>query len=84
MATESPEKPESLHDPEVQRQLDAAVAVFLGRVGLVAAQRELRRLMSHAALTRSGGSRRAASQLLGVDRRYVQKLIAEFGEPPPA
>jgi hypothetical protein len=40
--------------------------------------------MNTEALVRTRGSRRAAADLLGVDRRYVQHMVAEFGAPKAA
>jgi hypothetical protein len=50
---------------------------LVGRIGLKQAQAALRAMMNVEALARTGGSRRAAAGLLGVDRRYVQRLIDE-------
>jgi DNA-binding response OmpR family regulator len=54
---------------------------LVGRIGLKQATVALRGSMNEEALTRTRGSRRAAANLLGVDRRYVQRMIEEFGEP---
>ncbi len=62
---------------ETQAAMRAVTTLLIGRVGLKEAQRVLRAGMSQAALIRCAGSRRAAAALLGVDRRYVQKLCAE-------
>ncbi len=69
---------------ETPQELAEAIATvgerLVGHLDLKAAQRELRRAMSQVALNRTGGSRRAAAGLLGIDRRYVQRLIADFGQ----
>jgi hypothetical protein len=54
---------------------------LVGQMNLKDAQRALRTSMSQEALARCSGSRRAAAALLGVDRRYVQRL-ADEGSPP--
>lgn len=57
---------------------------LVGRIGLKQAQVALRGMMNAEALARTGGSRRAAASLLGVDRRYVQRMIDELGGAEPA
>ena len=47
---------------------------LVGSIDMVKAQRLLRMAMHGEALKRTRGSRRAAAKLLGVDRRYVQRL----------
>jgi DNA-binding NtrC family response regulator len=58
--------------------------LLVGRVGLKEAQEQLRGSMNFEALERTGGSRRAAAHLLGVDRRYVQRMVQKFAEPRTA
>ena len=58
--------------------------LLVGRVGLKEAQEQLRGSMNFEALERTGGSRRAAAHLLGVDRRYVQRMVQKFAEPRSA
>jgi DNA replication protein DnaC len=53
---------------------------LVGRLGLKDAIYHLRGSMNFEALERSRGSRRAAANLLGVDRRYVQRLADEYAE----
>lgn len=53
---------------------------LVGRIGLKQAQAALRGMMNVEALARTGGSRRAAASLLGVDRRYVQRLIGDWDD----
>jgi len=53
---------------------------LVGRLGLKEAIYHLRGTMNFEALERSRGSRRAAANLLGVDRRYVQRLADEYAE----
>lgn len=53
---------------------------LVGQMNLKDAQRALRTSMSQEALARCNGSRRAAADILGVDRRYVQRL-ADEGAP---
>jgi hypothetical protein len=48
---------------------------LVGQMSLKEAQRVLRTCMSQEAITRCNGSRRAAAALLGIDRRYVQRLV---------
>lgn len=55
-------------------------AQLVGRLGLKEAIYHLRGAMNFEALERSRGSRRAAANLLGVDRRYVQRLAEEYAE----
>jgi DNA-binding NtrC family response regulator len=62
---------------ETRAAMRDVTTLLLGRVGLKEAQRVLRSGMSAAALARCSGSRRAAAVLLGVDRRYVQKLCGQ-------
>jgi DNA-binding response OmpR family regulator len=69
---------ESLNDPEEQCRRMARLLV--GRIGLKEAQLCLRGAMHGEALARTGGSRRAAANVLRVDRRYVQRMAAEQGE----
>lgn len=59
---------------DVEQQLAHVARALVGRFGLKEAVQSLRRTMSSEALVRSSGSRRAAANLLGVDRRYVQRL----------
>jgi hypothetical protein len=51
--------------------------LLIGQLDLKDAQRALRKSMSQEALARCNGSRRAAAALLGIDRRYVQRLANE-------
>ena len=51
---------------------------LVGRLGLKDAIYHLRGTMNFEALERSRGSRRAAANLLGVDRRYVQRLADDY------
>jgi DNA replication protein DnaC len=53
---------------------------LVGRLGLKEAVYHLRGTMNSEALERSKGSRRAAANLLGVDRRYVQRLVDEYDQ----
>ncbi len=57
---------------------------IVGRLGLKEAIYHLRGAMSFEALERTRGSRRAAANLLGVDRRYVQRLVEEYTEDEPS
>lgn len=59
---------------DVRLSLTSLTRSLVGRVSMKDAQRVLRHSMSQLALRRTGGSRHAAAALLGVDRRYVQKL----------
>jgi hypothetical protein len=51
--------------------------LLVGQLDLKDAQRALRKCMSQEALARCNGSRSAAGALLGIDRRYVQRLANE-------
>jgi DNA-binding NtrC family response regulator len=51
---------------------------LVGQIGLKEAIYHLRGAMTCEALERSRGSRRAAARVLGVDRRYVQRLADEY------
>lgn len=53
---------------------------LVGQIGLKEAIYHLRGTMNFEALERSRGSRRAAANLLGVDRRYVQRLADDYAE----
>jgi CheY-like chemotaxis protein len=73
---------EQLHDVLLEARgrvelWEAVVMRMVGRVGLQDAQRSLRTTMLREALRRTGSSRRAAAQLLGIDRRCVQRMISE-------
>jgi DNA-binding NtrC family response regulator len=72
---------EALSDPEEQCRRMARLLV--GRIGLKEAQLCLRGTMHVEALVRTGGSRRAAANLLQVDRRYVQRMAEDHDEPAP-
>jgi hypothetical protein len=62
---------------EARRTLHELSRLLVGHMSLKDAQRALRTSMSQEALARCNGSRRAAAALLGVDRRYVQRLASE-------
>lgn len=51
-----------------------------GHLGVKEAQRAVRLEMFREALVRARGNRHAAARLLGVDRRYVLKMLKEFPE----
>lgn len=55
--------------------------LLVGRLGLKAAISTLRGTMNTEALRRTGSSRRAAARVLEVDRRYVQRMVEEYGDP---
>ncbi len=61
-------------------QCERMARQLVGRIGLKDAIQHLRGTMNTEALARTGGSRRAAADLLGVHRSYVQRLLAECGE----
>lgn len=65
---------------DAQHALRELSRTLVGQMNLKDAQRALRTSMSQEALARCNGSRRAAAALLGVDRRYVQRL-ADEGNP---
>jgi DNA-binding NtrC family response regulator len=77
-------------EEEIRRQLVALARLLdpLARVARVEvgvrdlkeAQRVLRLAMYDEALHRTGGSRRAAAKLLGVDRRAVQKMVSDLAD----
>lgn len=62
---------------EARSALEVLSSALVGQITLKDAQRALRASMSQEALGRCNGSRRAAAALLGVDRRYVQRLVNE-------
>lgn len=62
---------------DARRTLSELSRLLVGHMSLKDAQRALRTAMSQEALARCNGSRRAAAALLGVDRRYVQRLASE-------
>jgi len=59
---------------EAQLALQELSQLLVGQMSLQDAQRALRKALSQEALDRCNGSRRAAAALLGIDRRYVQRL----------
>jgi len=61
---------------EALRALQHLSRLLVGQMNLKDAQRALRTSMSQEALARCG-SRRAAAMMLGIDRRYVQRLAHE-------
>ncbi len=66
-------------DPE--RLCRRMARLLVGRLGLKEAIGTLRGTMNTEALRRTGLSRRAAAKMLDVDRRYVQRMVEEYGEP---
>jgi hypothetical protein len=60
---------------EAKLALDELSRSLVGQMTLKDAQRVLRACMSQEAIARCNGSRRAAATLLGIDRRYVQRLL---------
>jgi DNA-binding response OmpR family regulator len=86
---EKPLRPEVVQQRLSGLRSDAPAAcrrlarLLVGRVGLKQAQEQLRSSMNLEALERTGGSRRAAAHLLGVDRRYVQRLVQKFSGRNP-
>jgi transcriptional regulator with PAS, ATPase and Fis domain len=77
LTTEIPDPIESIPAPHADQDLVADLARhFVGTIDLKEAQRILRRAMRDEALRRAAGSRRRAAKLLGVDRRYVQRMLA--------
>jgi DNA-binding NtrC family response regulator len=83
---EKPVRPEEMQQRLASFCNDAPAAcrrlarLLVGRVGLKEAQEQLRGSMNFEALERTGGSRRAAAHLLGVDRRYVQRMVQKFAD----
>jgi hypothetical protein len=61
---------------EALKALHHLSRLLVGQMSLKDAQRALRTSMSQEALVRCG-SRRAAAAMLGIDRRYVQRLACE-------
>ena len=53
--------------------------MLVGAIGLRDAVLLLRGAMLEEALARVNGSRHAAARLLGVDRKAIQRLIADLG-----
>lgn len=83
---EKPADPIALQERLRELRVDANAVyrrlarLLVGRVGLKEAQEMLRGCMNSEALERTRGSRRAAATLLGVDRRYVQRLARKLAE----
>jgi len=65
-------------DPEGKAMCRSMARTLVGRLGLKEAQELLRDEMYAEALARSGGSRRGAARVLGINRRCVQRLAAEL------
>lgn len=65
---------------ELSALLTDLASVLLGILDVKTAQRELRMAMMRLALRLGGGNRHACARLLGVDRRYVTKMIQENPE----
>lgn len=63
-----------------ERRLVHIAGLEVGLRDMKEAQRVLRLSMCAEALRQSGGSRRAAARVLGVDRRAVQKIAEELKE----
>lgn len=59
----------------VNIDLLAVARSSVGRLGLKEAQKMLRAEMFKEALRRVGGNRHAAARLLGIDRRYILKML---------
>lgn len=72
----------SAEQTELSDELRRLARILVGRVSLTSALRYLRAEMSSEALARTKGSRRAAAFMLGVDRRYVQRLAQELAQSP--
>jgi hypothetical protein len=68
---------------DARRALYDLSRTLVGLMNLKDAQRALRTSMSQEALARCNGSRRAAAAMLGVDRRYVQRLADEGTSSDP-
>jgi hypothetical protein len=68
---------------DARRALHELSRTLVGQMNLKDAQRALRTSMSQEALVRCDGSRRAAAAMLGVDRRYVQRLADEGNSGAP-
>ena len=77
-APEAPGTPIRVEESEALCRTFARAMV--GRLGLKEAQGMLRDEMYAEALARSGGSRRGAARVLGINRRCVQRLAAELEE----
>jgi DNA-binding NtrC family response regulator len=63
-----------------EKRLVGTARLEVGLRDMKEAQRVLRLSMCAEALRQSGGSRRAAARVLGVDRRAVQKIAEELKE----
>lgn len=68
---------------EAMKALQHLSRLLVGQMNLKDAQRALRTSMSQEALARCG-SRRAAAAMLGIDRRYVQRLACDSDLCPEA
>ena len=71
-----------LRERDGERLCAHMARLLVGRLSLKDAIQKLRGTMHSEALCRTGGSRRGASVLLGIDRRCVQRMVDEFGGPP--
>lgn len=60
--------------------LASAARFNTGFVGVKEAQRTVRTEMFREALRKTGGNRHAAARVLGVDRRYVVRMLSENPE----
>jgi DNA-binding NtrC family response regulator len=70
------------HESDIHHTLVAAARRAVGTIGLVEAQRLVRRAMFAEALERASGNRHAVARLLDVDRRYVTRMVKDGGTPP--
>jgi|GEM_PF-6839753 len=64
---------------ENQAEVRRIAKMLVGAVGLREAVLLLRGAMLEEALARGNGSRHAAARLLGVNRKAIQRLIADLG-----
>lgn len=64
-----------------QQRLREAARANLGLLGVKDAQKVVRAEMFREALTAHGGNRHAAARVLGVDRRYVLKMVRDDDLP---
>ncbi len=65
-------------DNDAELLFDQICRAQVGRLGFVEAQRRLRENMFYQAFLLSEGNRSAAARILGINRRYVQKMLAEL------
>ncbi len=75
-----PDAPVECRTASTAREFEAMARMLVGQLSLREAQELVRSVMYAQALFASGGSRRRAAKLLGVDRRCVQRVAAQASD----